>query len=205
MSFLSQLNWRYACKKFDTDKPVSEENLSLILKAIQLAPTSYGMQPFNVCVISNPSLKTRLKPKAMNQAQIDSCSHLLVFSARTDILNRLKQYFKNAKDHQAFSDDGLKMRSKFMTAAMIKKLITFQVKPWAYQQAYIALGFALAACAELQIDSCPIEGFLPTEFKKELNLPKHFHPAVCLAIGYRADTSRVKFPFSIDDLFDRRT
>jgi nitroreductase len=204
MSFLEQLEWRYACKKFDAEKHVSEQALNKILTSIQLAPTSYGMQPFHVTVISDPLIKQRLKPKAMNQAQIDTCSHLLVFSARTDVLQRLKDYFKNAKDKNAFEKESLKFRSKFMFAALIKKCIFLQVKSWATNQAYIALGFALAACAELQIDSCPIEGFLPLEFKKELALPRNFYPVVCLAIGYRADSPRIKFPFPMDDLFDRR-
>src|SRR5512141_1949039 len=92
MSFLSQLNTRYATKKFDTAKPITEEQYKAVLNAIRMAPTSLGLQPFHVTVVQNVDLRKKLAENGWQQAQFTTASHLLVFSARTDILERSKKF-----------------------------------------------------------------------------------------------------------------
>lgn len=92
MSFLSNLHWRYATKRFDTERKVPEADLEKILEAIRLTPTSYGLQAYHFYVVSNQSIKDQIKPYAWNQNQIDTCSHLIVFTARTDLIDAKDEY-----------------------------------------------------------------------------------------------------------------
>ncbi len=93
MSFLSNLNWRYATKKFDTNQKVSDADLDAILEAIRLTPTSFGMQPYHFYVVSNQEIKEKIQAAAWNQPQIGTSSHLLVFAARTDLTILKEEFF----------------------------------------------------------------------------------------------------------------
>jgi nitroreductase len=205
MSFISQLNWRYATKSFDTSKKVSPENLSKILEAIKLAPTSFGLQPFHVVNVIDSTKREELKGLAWGQPQITEASHLLVFCARKDIKQRIEDYFELVTG----GDENLKtaMTSyKSMMTGFESDLPEEHKIPWATRQAYIAMSFAMAACAELEIDSCPMEGFNPSAFKTVLNLPENIIPVVCLPIGYRSttDTIRPKVRFDLSDLISEK-
>lgn len=204
MSFIQNLNWRYATKKFD-GREISKEDLASVLESIKLAPTSFGLQPFHLTVIKDSGIKESLKALSWNQEQVTSCSHVLVFSSRTDFLERTDDFFKLMTGGNSEIEEKLK-GYKEMIVGTVKDLEGYQAVTWAGKQAYIALGFALATCAELSIDSCPMEGFDRDGFKKALGLPEHFHPQVMLTVGYRdpSDTVRPKVRFSNDDLFDVR-
>ena len=93
MSFLSNLEWRYATKKFDTNQKVSQENLALILEAIRMTPTSFGMQPYHFYVVSNQEVKDKIQAVAWNQPQIGTSSHVIVFVARTDLPALKEEFF----------------------------------------------------------------------------------------------------------------
>jgi len=201
MSFISNLSWRYATKNFDPSKPVSADNIRAIQDAIRLAPTSFGLQPFHVTVVTNPELKAVLQGHAYGQTQITSCSHLFVFSARTDVLPRIDAVI----DLVSGGDEAKKTESKGygdMMRGSLSSKSPEEILGWASRQAYIALGFALAASAELEVDSCPMEGFDNAAFKADLGLADHLHPVVILPVGYRAETEvpRPKVRFGIDDL-----
>lgn len=199
MTFLNNLEWRYATKKFD-GKKVPDEAVEKILEAIRMAPTSFGIQPFHVTVVTDEALKAELKPHAMNQEQITTNSHLLVFSVNTDTDKRTDDYI--ALSAAAHGKEVGEKETGFGT--MVKSFAKQGGEEWAARQTYIALGFALAAAAELNIDSCPMEGFDPSGFKGKLNLPENLNPKVLLPIGYRtADAvSSPKVRFGKDDMFD---
>jgi nitroreductase len=203
-SFLSNLSWRYATKKFDPDRNVSGTDLEKILQAIRLAPSSYGQQPFHVTVISDRNKLAELKRYAFNQPQFDGASHLLVFSARTDLFQRAKEWTQLQKS--AGTNDAYLSRSrKLLWLNGFLKLFTGNRKGWAAEQTYVALGFALAAAAELNIDSCPMEGFRPGPFKRMLDLSRSYKPVVLLALGYRNADDHIhsKVRFSEEDLFTK--
>ena len=199
--FLDHLDWRFATKQFDADKKVSDADLDRILEAIHLSPSSFGLQMYHVHVITDPEIKTQLRKHSWDQPQVEDCSHFLVFSARTDLNDRIEDYLKLLSG----GDDT--KREKF--EAFEKTLRGFAenrspewVENWGGKQAYIALGFALAACAELSIDSCPMEGFDHQAYHDILELPEHIKPAVSLAIGYRKEgPARDKFRFPKGELF----
>ncbi len=205
MSALEEkLQWRYATKKFD-GREISQEDLARILEAIRFAPTSFGLQPFHVTVVKDKELKETLKSLSWNQEQVTTCSHVLVFSSRTDFMNRTDEFFKLMTGGNSEIEEKLK-GYRDMIEGTVKNLEGYQAVTWAGKQAYIALGFALATCAELSIDSCPMEGFDRDGFKKALDLPEHIHPQVMLTVGYRdsSDLVRPKVRFSNEDLFDIR-
>jgi nitroreductase len=94
MSFLSQLNWRYATKSFDVTRKVSDADLDMILEAMRLTPTSFGMQPYHFYIVSNQDIKDKIQAAAWNQSQIGTSSHLIVFVARTDLVALKEEFFE---------------------------------------------------------------------------------------------------------------
>lgn len=93
MSFISNLSWRYATKKFDTTKKVSDEDLAKILEAIRMTPTSFGLQPYHFYVVSNPDILAKIGAAAYNQPQLTTASHVIVFASRQDLMANNEEYF----------------------------------------------------------------------------------------------------------------
>jgi nitroreductase / dihydropteridine reductase len=93
MSFLSNLSWRYATKKFDSTKKISAENIEKVLEAIRMTPTSFGLQPYHFYVVTNQEIKDKIQAVAWNQPQVGTCSHLIVFAVRTDLKQTKEEYF----------------------------------------------------------------------------------------------------------------
>lgn len=201
MDFLSQLDWRRAEKNFDPTKKVSEDDLKKILHAIQMAPSSFGIQPYHIYVVSDPEVKKQLRASAYHQAQFEEASHLLVFASRSDLGARVNAYFEMASGGSPEVREKMK-EYEAMMEGFVSGLPEGAHKAWADRQAYIALGFALAAAAELGIDSCPMEGFNSAEFDSILKLPTSQKSAVVLSLGYRKmEEAHPKVRFPESDLF----
>lgn len=190
-SFLESLEWRRAVKHFG-EGPVDVEP---VLRAMMNAPSSFGVQPYKICVVQNKDLKEKLTPVSYNQPQIAECHTLFVLCARKDVEVRAEEYLT------ATSDVSRGMRDMLMgfISYLPDKLA------WASRQAYIALGFGLAACAEQKIASCPMEGFNGQEVAKILELPETLVPVVYLAVGASTDKDGVypRFRFPESDLVQR--
>lgn len=202
MTFLSQLDWRFAAKDFDTSKPVHEQDIAKILHAVHLAPTSFGLQPFHVVTVSDPDLKKNIRKHAWDQPQIENASHVLVFCTRTDTdVKRIEQLIGIMSGGSLEAREKLAPYEGIMHTSLGTRTPE-ELKAWGDRQTYIALGFAMAACAELAIDSCPIEGFLPEEVDKILKLSPHIRSTVMLPVGYRtADPTQPKVRFPAEELF----
>lgn len=198
MSFLSNLTWRYATKKFDTSRKVSDADLDTILEAIRLTPTSFGFQPYHFYVVSNQDIQNQIQWAAWNQPQVGTASHLIVFVARTDFITNNNEFFELMSGGNPEVRKNLKGYEDMITGSVWKKSEEDYLT-WASKQVYIAHGFALAACAELQIDSCAMEWFDPVAVGKILGLPENERALVMLPIGYRAEWeaprgAKVRFP-----------
>lgn len=189
-SFLNNLEWRRAVKHFG-NKSV---DISPVVRAIVNAPSSFGLQPYKIIAIKNNELKMKIRPAAYDQAQITECDTLFIFCARNDIQDRAEEYISAA------NAEGIRDMLTGFIHYMPDKTA------WAIRQAYIALGFALAACAELQIPSCPMEGFNSIEIHKILGLSENLYPCVMLAVGSPAENDGVmtRFRFPDSDLIDER-
>ncbi len=203
MSFLSKLNWRYATKKFDTSRKISDTDLEKVLEAIRLTPTSFGLQPYHFYVITNQEIKDKIQAAAWNQPQVGTSSHLLVFTARTDLMQNKEEYFTLMSGGNPEIRAALKEFEDMMNGFIEGKSNPSDILAWTAKQAYIAQGFALAALAELEIDSCAMEGFDPTAVGVILELPESQKAVVMLPIGYRdaSESPRPKVRFAKEELF----
>jgi nitroreductase len=186
-SFTSSLEWRRAVKHFGS----GEVDTTPIVQAMINAPSSFGLQPYKIVAVSKKDLKEKLKPVSYNQDQITECQTLFVLCARTDVEVRAEEYLKANEAASGLRD---------MLMGFIKYLP--DKTAWSTKQAYIALGFGLAAAAEHKIASCPMEGFTSTEVAKILELPSNLVPVVYLAVGeaINEDGTYPRFRFSESDL-----
>lgn len=188
-TFLKNLDWRRAVKKFAPGAVDYEP----ILQAIRSAPSSFGVQPYHVVILTNKQLKEDIKPHCFGQEQVTSCDVLLVFCAIKHVDARADQYIKESD-----SESLRPVLTEFLKTKSEEDKIT-----WAKKQAYIALGYAMAAASELKIASCPMEGFVADKVAEILATPPNHIPTVMLALG-REDTTEVfrpKFKFSTETLF----
>jgi nitroreductase/dihydropteridine reductase len=188
-SFTSNLEWRRAVKHFGS----GEVDVSPVLQAMLNAPSSFGLQPYKILSVSNKDLKEKLKPVSYNQPQVTECQTLFILCARTDVEVRAEEYLKTTG-------------AETMRGILMGFLGYLPDKTaWAAKQAYIALGFGLAAAAEYKIASCPMEGFNATEVSKILELPENLVPVVYLAVGEATndDGTYPRFRFSESDLVQK--
>ena len=181
------LNWRYATKKMDATKTVPQDKLDAIIEAVRMAPTSSGTQPFELIVVSNPDLRAKIAEAAGGQTPITDGSHVLIFAAwdnyteeRIDEVLQLNltargdlplihDYYNNLKANYVPRDAEI----NYAHAA---------------RQAYIALGFAMLAAAEQEVDSTPMEGFDPDAVDAILELRQRgLRSVVLLPLGYREE------------------
>ncbi len=184
MNLIESLNWRYATKKFN-ERKVSPEALDTIVEATNLSASSAGIQPYRLFIIENKALKERLGEGSFNPQIVDS-SHLLVFAAFEKItIEHIESYIRNIASERNIPEESL----ADFKAALVNGILTRSDEAnfnWAARQAYIALGTALIAAADLKVDATPMEGFDPDKFNELLNLKeKGLRTVVTLAIGYR--------------------
>ena len=186
MDLLQILNWRYATKKMNTQKAVPQEKVDRILEAVRLAPTSSGLQPFEVIVVTNPEVRATIKPIAWNQSQITDCSHLLVFAAWDNYTaDRINMMFDLTNQERGSTNEGWESYRKMLLGSYPARgtELNFQ---HAARQAYIGLGVALIAAAFEEVDSTPMEGFDNKALDDILNLPaKGLKSVAIMPLGYR--------------------
>ena len=197
MKLIENLKWRYATKKYDTTKKVSEDDLQQIKEAIRLSPSSYGLQAFKILDIKDKDIREKLKLASYWQPQITEASHLLVFCGYADVNDgHIDEYLNLKADTQGFDVELLKEFRNFMKVFIEGRKSGKQV--WTAKQTYIALSNAIAACAELKIDSTPMEGFEAEKYNEILGLSsKGLKADVLLAIGYRSDEDKPQYDMKI--------
>lgn len=185
---IDDLNWRYATDKFDPSKKISQDDLDTLLEVIRLAPSSYGLQPLKVLVVDNPVIRKELRERSWNQSQITDASHLLILCSQTSIREKdIDDMITNTAITRELEHSSLSRYSDFLKRT-IGKIEDDHMREWNMRQAYIALGHLLHACAQLKIDSTPMEGFDAKAYERILGLEeKHLKAAVVCAIGYRSE------------------
>lgn len=193
MTLLNSLKWRYATKKFDPSKKITSEQLAILKEAIQLSASSYGLQLYKVLIVENPTVRKELQPVSWGQTQIVDASHLLVFCNITIVTNEMIDEHINAKaDTLKIDSANLKGYGDFMKSKIVG-LPKEVLSNWTAKQTYIALGNLLAICGELQIDSCPIEGFESDKYNEILGLSERgLSAAVVAAVGYRSEDDQTQ-------------
>lgn len=185
MILLDKLKWRYAAKAMNGEK-VPQEKIDNILEAISLAPTSSGLQPFEVLVITNQAVKEKIRPVAWNQSVITDCSHLLVFAAwDTYTPDRINKQFDLTNEIRGFKNEGWENYRQMLLSTYPQKDTEVNFNH-AAKQAYIAFSHAIIAAAFEEVDATPLEGFVPAKVDEILGLKeKGLRSCVLLTLGYR--------------------
>lgn len=185
-TFIENQNWRYATKKFDNTKKVSDSDFEILKEAIRLSSSSYGLQPYQVLNIENAVLREKLKPAAWNQSQITDASHVLVFANILDFNEtHIDAYIENIAATRDLPLESIAGYGTFMKSK-ITALSTAEKDHWTAKQTYLALGNLLNAAAELKIDVTPMEGFDKNAVNEILGLTeKGLSVSLIATIGYR--------------------
>lgn len=208
MDVIDALNWRYAVKKFDSTKKLSIDKIERVKAALQLTPTSMGLQLMKFIVVESEDIRKKITPIAYNQPQIEDASHLILMCRKTDVKPEdIDSFIENAAaangmevSHQSMLDYDKSLRVSLSFPEEHQKV-------WMDNQVYIALGNLMTVCAIEEIDACPMEGFNRKLLNKELGLTEQNLDAVVIfALGYRSEEDyRLKFKKvrrPMDDLFE---
>ncbi|WP_233897362.1 NAD(P)H-dependent oxidoreductase [Tenacibaculum piscium] len=193
MNTIENLKWRYAVKKFDENKSLSETQITTLKEAFNLTATSYGLQPVKMVVIQNKEIQQQLVAHSWNQQQILQASHVLVLCIPKEYsLTDIDAYFSYVKKVRNTPDAILSPFKKILRETIGTKTQE-ELRNWNKNQAYIALGNLMTVAANQQIDSCPMEGFIPEKYDEVLGLDKHNLTSVLvLPVGFRAEDDYMK-------------
>ncbi|EAQ42035.1 NAD(P)H-dependent oxidoreductase [Polaribacter sp. MED152] len=193
MNTIESLNWRYAVKKFNKEKFLSQKQINLLKEAFNLTATSYGLQPLKLLVIKNKEIQKELVAHSWNQPQVLEASHLLVICIPTNFSkNEVEGYFNLVQEVRNTPIEIIKPFKEFLTAEIDKKSQE-ELLSWNKNQAYLALGNLLTVCALEKIDACPMEGFIPEKYDEVLGLhEKNLTSTLALPVGFRADDDYMK-------------
>ncbi|HTG66027.1 MAG TPA: NAD(P)H-dependent oxidoreductase [Flavobacterium sp.] len=204
--FIEHQNWRYATKKFDATKKISNEDLNTLKEAIRLSSSSYGLQPYKVIIVESPELRAKIQPAAWGQSQIVEASHLIIFANETQLDEQhIDDYITNISETRNIPVDSLAGYSDFMKSKILT-LPEDSKNIWTAKQTYLALGNLLNAAAELKIDVTPMEGFVPEQVNEILGLEKlGLNTSLIATLGYRHEEDATqhykKVRKSQDELF----
>jgi nitroreductase len=193
MNIIKSLEWRYAAKKLDDKKMLSETQIHTLKEAFNLTATSYGLQPVKMVVIKNKEIQKQLVEHSWNQEQVAQASHVIVICIQDDINeNDIEKYFDLVKKTRNTPDEILNPFKDYLKSDISNKSEN-QLALWMKNQAYIALGNLLTVAAVEEIDSCPMEGFSPEKYDEILNLKDHnLKSALVLPVGFRAEDDYMK-------------
>lgn len=187
MGNIKALKWRYATKKFDSEKILSEEKIKVLKQAFNLTATSYGLQPLKMVVIKNKEIQEKLRKFSYNQQQVSTASHVLVICIEDKIGKAfIENYFKMVKNIRNTPDEILAPFREFLVDDFESKA-SAEIHSWALNQAYLSLGTLLTVCATEEIDACPMEGFEPDKYDALLRLQdRNLKSVLVLPVGYRS-------------------
>ncbi len=199
---LDALHFRHACKRFDPQRRIPDDQLREILECARLSPSSFGMEPWRFLVLRDAALRERLRPACWNQAQITDSSDVIAILTRSESLVADGDYA-----HASYARRGLPSDKMRASLERYGNYLDSEVRPlmslyaWASKQCYIALANIMTAAAAVGIDSCPIEGFEKSAVERVLGLPDgDFQVAVLVALGYRAGGQTPRFRHAFDEV-----
>ena len=187
MSLIEKLQWRAAVKKFDPTKKITAQQLDNLLSAVQLAPSSLGLQSFKVIVVQDAETKEKLRAAGYNQPQITDSAALFVFASLTKLDEDFgKKYIDLVAATRSVERESLEGFEQMILGTLNSRTDEQKIA-WSHKQTYIALGVLLSAAADMGIDAGPMEGFDPEKFDEILGLKeKGLTTSVIAAVGYRA-------------------
>jgi nitroreductase len=185
---LDALNWRYATKIFDATRKIPADVWQTLEQSLVLTPTSYGLQPYQFLVVQDAAKRTEMLPHSWGQKQVVDCSHFVVFIARTEMTEAdVDKLIQRTTDLRKLPAGALNAYRGMMLGDVVNGPRGKIAHEWATRQAYIGLGNLMTCAAVLGVDACPMEGLVPAEYDKVLNLNgSGYATVVACALGYRS-------------------
>lgn len=211
-TIIEAFNYRHACKEFNPDKKISDQDFTFILEAGRLSPSSFGFEPWKFLVVQNPNLRKNLKEHTWGgKKQIPTSSHLLVILARKSYFMKydspyMKEFLKNVKQ---LSEDVINAKISYVENFQKNDFNLLEseraIFDWACRQTYLSLANMMTAASMIGIDSCPMEGFnaekINAVLEKDLDVDiKKFGISCMVAFGYRIIEPGAKTRQSIDEI-----
>ncbi len=181
------LEWRYAVKKFDAQKKISDKDWKTLENSLVLAPSSYGLQPWKFLVVQNPQIRQQLRDVSWGQSQVTDCSHYVVLTYKQKMDEaHIQKYIERIAEVRKIPVSSLDGFKNVMVGDVVKGPRAQVIEHWAQRQTYIAMGFVMAAAALLKVDACPMEGLDPKAYDSILNLSgTGWATVAAVALGYR--------------------
>lgn len=205
-----QLNWRYACKKFDPTKIIREQDWNILTESLRLTASSYGLQPWKFIVVQNPELRQKLLDHSYKQTPVTEASHFIVFTYKEQLDEaHIDRFVAEAAKARGVEPSALVKFRDMMVGDLIKGPRFETIKWWAQRQTYIAMGSLLTTAALMEIDTLPMEGINQDGYDDVLKLEgTGWKTIAAVACGYRSaddkyqHAKKVRFPAS--DVFEYR-
>lgn len=202
----NQMNWRYACKKFDPNKKIREADWNILAESLRLSASSYGLQPWKFIVVQNPELRKKLLPLSWGQTPIVDASHVIVITYKEKMDEaHIDKHLKQIAKVRGLDVTTLEKYKSTMLSDLVNGPRATAINWWAQKQTYIALGSFLTTAALMEIDTLPMEGIDPAGYDKVLELEGSGYKTVAaIACGYRTADDKFqhakKVRFDIDDV-----
>lgn len=189
---LEQLQWRYATKKFNPTKKIPDDTWKILEQSLVLSPSSFGLQPWQFYVVRNPQIRQQLVEHSWGQQPVVEASHLVVFAIKQNINHDdVDHYIQRMAEVRKVSTEDLAGFGNVVKGFLQNPPFPLDADQWAGKQAYIALGFFMTCAAMLEIDTLPMEGFIPAKYDEILDLnSKGYSAVVICAAGYRAEDDK---------------
>jgi nitroreductase len=197
-----QLSWRYATKRFDSTKNISDKDWHTLEESLRLSPSSFGLQPWKFINVKSPDIRAKLQPNSWNQSQIVEASHLVVIAAKKEVTHEdVENYLSLISSVRGVPASALQDYGNMMKGFLDNLASQGACEAWSTRQAYLALGMLLSTAAALKVDTCPLEGINPVAYDEILNLNQTgYSTKVACALGYRsaedatASYTKVRYP-----------
>ncbi|MFZ3231756.1 MAG: NAD(P)H-dependent oxidoreductase [Pseudobdellovibrio sp.] len=188
----NQLNWRYACKKFDPTKKIRESDWNVLAESLRLSASSYGLQPWKFIVVQNPEIRKQLLPLSWGQTPVTDASHFVVLTYLEKMTPEyITKFIENVAKTRGADVASLEGYKNMMIGDLVTGPRSEIINWWAQRQTYIAMGSFLTTAALMAIDTLPMEGLDPAGYDKVLGLEGSGYKTVAaIACGYRAENDK---------------
>ena len=207
---MDALNWRYAVKKFNSERKISAEDWHVLKESLRMTPSSYGLQPWKFILIESPELRAQLRAQSWNQSQVTDCSHFVVMAYKDKLdADYVRTNMNKIAQVRTVPVESLLGFEKAITSDLINGPRAQTIEAWAQRQVYIAMGFLLETAALLKIDSTPMEGLDAGAYDEISKLKNSgWKTVAAVALGYRHEEDPfiklTKVRFDENEIFETR-
>ena len=183
MDTFDAINQRRSVKHYDPQHRLTEDEITRLMEAAILSPTSFNMQNWRFVLVTDGELRKQIRAAAFDQAQVSDASLLIVMTA--DLLAWKKdpeRYWRDAPEE--------------VRSAMVNMMLPFHEgndqlqRDEAIRSSGIAAQTIMLAAKAMGYDSCPMIGFEPDKVAKLINLPADHMIVMLIVVGKPAKPAR---------------